>query len=117
MKLPGPVSNQIIKQAYSKILVWMISRNFDKKMAYREIFLSDKRNTAKGISAETFTAGMRKLGFTFDDLVFKYLFKHMDENGDGYIDLHEWMDTVPDRIITGINKNIKDVIKDNHLRK
>ncbi len=56
-------ANVICKAAYSQILVWMISRNLDKKSAFRELYLQDQYNQPRGLTLKSFVKGMTKLGF------------------------------------------------------
>jgi hypothetical protein len=56
-------ANAICKAAYSQILVWMISRNLDKKSAFRELYLQDQYNQPRGLTLKSFVKGMSKLGF------------------------------------------------------
>ena len=90
-----------MKLALHRILVWMISRNLTRKQAYKEVYLKDPSNEPKGLTKETFARGFRKLGLNFDEKTLKALFCLLDENRDGFIDIGEWVHTIPDRIVHG----------------
>jgi Ca2+-binding EF-hand superfamily protein len=51
--------------------------------------------------------GLHQIGIELNDSNAEKVFKFIDNNNDGYIDLQEWMKVIPERIVGGAMDKIK----------